>query len=352
MKIIHKDLKKGQIKLKVENFDDLWYLSHIVEKGDLIKGQTFRKIRIGKEEGRKARAERKKVFLALEVEKTDYEAELLRISGIVKEGPEDVPKSSYHTFNIEENSIFTLIKQKWLKYQIDKLEEASEAKKPDILICIHDREEAIFAILKRKGFEILTQLKGEVAKKDFEVKSKGSFYMDIINLLEEYIKRYNIKNIILASPAFWKEELLKQTKDKELKKMIVQATCSSVDKNAINEILKRPEIKEVLKQDRISKEIKLVEDLFVEISKQGNSAYGIKEVKQAAEAGAVKELLITDSFIKKKREEQQYEEIDNLMKTVDQMKGGLHIISSEHEGGKKLDGLGGIAAILRFRLSY
>jgi protein pelota len=40
------------------------------------------------------------------------------------------------------------------------------------------------------------------------------------------------------------------------------------------------------------------------------------------------------------------------MKTVDNTKGDILIISSEHEAGKKLDGLGGIAAILRFKLNY
>ena len=45
------------------------------------------------------------------------------------------------------------------------------------------------------------------------------------------------------------------------------ATCSSVDKTGINEVLKRPEIKEALKQDRITKEISLVEELLAEISK-------------------------------------------------------------------------------------
>ena len=352
MKIIYQDLKKGEIKVKVENLDDIWYLSHIIEKGDLVKGQTFRKIKLGKEGERKAKVEKKKVFLVIKVEKTEYEAELLRVSGVVKEGPEDVPKGSHHTLNVEENSILTVIKQKWLKYQIDKLKEAAAVKAPDILICVLDREEAIFALLKRKGYEILSRIKGEVAKKGIEVKAKGSFYNEIIKLLKEYSERHKVRNIILASPSFWKEEVMKQIKDEELKKKIVLATCSSVDKSAINEVLKRPEIKEVLKQDRISKEMKLVESLLVEISKKGNAAYGVEEVKVVAEAGAVKELLITDSFIQKMRSEQRYEKIDGLMKMVDKMKGEIHVISGEHEGGKKLDGLGGIGAILRYRLTY
>jgi len=52
---------------------------------------------------------------------------------------------------------------------------------------------------------------------------------------------------------------------------------------------------------------------------------------------------ITDSNLKK--------EIDELMKTVEKMRGEIHIISGEHDGGKKLDGLGGIGGLLRFRIS-
>ncbi|MDP6600013.1 MAG: mRNA surveillance protein Pelota, partial [Candidatus Woesearchaeota archaeon] len=65
-----------------------------------------------------------------------------------------------------------------------------------------------------------------------------------------------------------------------------------------------------------------------------------------------KKLLITDSFIQKRRNENKYEEIEETMRTVDSTKGDILIIRSEHEAGKKLDGLGGIAAILRFKLNY
>ena len=47
MKQIHFNLKKGEAKLKIENMDDLWCLSHIIEPGDLVKGKTIRKIKIG-----------------------------------------------------------------------------------------------------------------------------------------------------------------------------------------------------------------------------------------------------------------------------------------------------------------
>lgn len=351
MKIIHQDVKRGLVKIKIENPDDLWYLSTLIDPGDVVKGKTIRKIKKEKEEARKTIIKRKQVFIQLQVEKTDFKADLLRISGIITQAPEDVPKGAHHTFNIELNSVITIIKEKWLKFQLDRLKEAASAKPPKILICIHDREEALFALSKQKGYEYLSKLKGIVAKKAVPTKPKETFYQHIIKQLREYEKRYNIKHIIIASPAFWKEELMKQLKEPELKKKITLATCSSISKPAINEVLKRPEMQEILKKDRAAKEINLVEELLKQIAKNGPVSYGIKETELAASAGAVKTLLITDSYIKKMREKQQYEKLDNVMKMTDNMKGDIHIISHRHEGGKKLDGLGGIAAILRYKIS-
>ena len=47
MKILHKDLKHGIIKIKADNSEDLWYLESIIEPDDLISGMTERKIKIG-----------------------------------------------------------------------------------------------------------------------------------------------------------------------------------------------------------------------------------------------------------------------------------------------------------------
>ena len=130
------------------------------------------------------------------------------------------------------------------------------------------------------------------------------------------------------------------------------ATCSSVGENAINEVLKRPETENALKQDRIAREFRYVEELFTEISKNNLASYGLKETKEAAIAGAVKTLLITDKFIQERRTENKYDDIENMMKTIDTTKGDILIVSSDNEAGKKLDGLGGIAAILRYKLNY
>jgi protein pelota len=352
MKILH--FRKDTAKVLVENLDDLWYLSSIIDIGDTVEGRTFRKIKLGGGEERSQSVVKKPVFLKISVENVEFHkyADSLRVSGKVLEGVEDIPKGSYHTFNVEESSTITIIKESWLNYQRQKLEESAKEKKPDTLICVFDREEAYIAIMKKYGFDILAELKGEVEKKAEAKQASKNFYEDIINALKEYVKRHDIKHVILASPAFWKEELFKSLKDQELKQKIIPATCSSCDKSAINEVIKRPEVQIVLQHDRSSSEIRLVEELLSGISKQGAVSYGLNETKSAAEAGAIKSLLVTDGLIQKTRQDGSFGRINELMRISDRSGASIHIISSDHDGGKRLDGLGGIGALLRYKMNY
>ena len=147
------------------------------------------------------------------------------------------------------------------------------------------------------------------------------------------------------------EEWKKKTPD-SLKEKIVLATCSSVNENGIREVLKRTEVKHVLKQDQIAKEVELVELLLEQISKNNLATYGLREVKKAVNVGAVEKLLLTDKKILKAQQEEKYKDLESMMKLVEQTKGEVHIISSDHEGGQKLDGLTGIAVMLRYKLQY
>ena len=350
MKIIFSDFKKGEAKVKITGLDDLWYLSQIIDKNDVIRGETYRKIKVGS--GEKQNTVRKSVFLSITVENVEFQkqSDILRVSGTINEGPEDVPRGTYHTFNVENNSVILIIKEKWLDFQIEKLKEASSEKQPEILLVVFDRDEAHFAYAKTYGYEYLSEIKSDLPKKEEETKKEGTYYDDILNQIKNYIIRYNIERVVVASPAFWKEYLMDKIKDPELKKKIITATCSSADKTAFNEVLKRPEVETALKESKSIEEINLVEDLLKEIMKNGLSRYGIDEVEKSVDIGAVKILLITDSYIRKMREENKFERVDSILKKVDSMKGKITIVSSDHEGGKKLNGLGGIAVILRYKI--
>ncbi|MCX6707874.1 MAG: mRNA surveillance protein pelota, partial [Candidatus Woesearchaeota archaeon] len=314
MRLLSSDFRKGNVKVGVDNIDDLWYLSTIIDAGDNIEGQTFRKVKFGQGENQKS--DRKRMFLRIKAEKIEFDASSnsLRVLGIITEGPESISHGEHHSFDIEEGTVIKIIKERWLDFQRKRLEDAAKQKFTRIMVVVLDREEAYLALLKKFGYEVLATLKGDVAKKEMESeKSKDAknFYDEIINAIKEYDKRYNFENIIIASPAFWKDELAKRIKDDGLKKRIFLATSSSCDEKAIDEVLKRPEVNLVLKQDRITNEMKLIEELFLEISKDGLYAYGMKDVETAINMGAVSKLLVTDIFIRDKREKGQYDKIES-----------------------------------------
>lgn len=353
MRILSSDFRKGEVKVKVDNADDLWYLSTIIDAGDNIEGQTFRKMKFGQGENQKS--ERKRMFLRIKAEKLEFDpsSNSLRVLGIITQGPDTIAHGEHHSFDIEEGTEIRIIKETWLDFQRKRIEDAAKQKFTKIMVVVLDREEAYFALLKKFGYEILANIKGDVAKKAIESekgKDSKNFYDEITNAIKEYDKKYDFQSIIIASPAFWKEELAKRVKDDWLKKKVFLATCSSCDEKAIDEVLKRPEVNLVLKQDRITNEMKLIEELFLEIAKEGLYAYGMKDVEAAINMGAVSKLLVTDVFIREKREKGQYDRIESLMKLTEQNKGSINIISSEHDSGKRLNGLGGIGAVLRYKI--
>ena len=169
MQVITQNYKKGFVKLKITTLEDLWYLTNIVDNDDLITSQTFRKIKLSGKDERSTKIIKKSALITLQTEKIDHSQNLLRISGkITNSSNEDISKGSYHTINLEINSILKIEKPQFYSYQIKKIEEASKQKVSKILICTLDREEASFALLKESGYELLSEFQGEVEKKSQE----------------------------------------------------------------------------------------------------------------------------------------------------------------------------------------
>lgn len=350
MKIAKHDAKAGVITVVPEHVDDLWTLHQVIDPGDEVSGKTVRKIKLEGE--RKSEVSKKTIFLRITVEKAEFDARgELRVNGKILDGPEDVARGSYHTFAIEPGMPVTILKRRWLGFQLQRIKEAAESKPPSILVCVFDREDALFARLTKAGHEILARLHGEVASKRIETKQPRNFYEEIITQLETYVQRFAVEKVILASPAFWKDELLKHTKSQELRRKVILATVSSADESGIAEALKRPETQEALRQERAAKEIALVEQVLAGIAKGSAVAYGLAEVTASAESGAIATLLVTDTLISRSRQDNTFEAIERVLQGVEDAKGAVVIVSGKHDGGKKLDGLGGIAALLRYRLT-
>jgi len=106
-----------------------------------------------------------------------------------------------------------------------------------------------------------------------------------------------------------------------------------------------------LKDIRIAEETRLVEEALARLGKgSADITYGKNEVARAIEYGAVERLLVADTMLRE-ASDQDRENMENIMRNVEAKGGKVTIISTEHEAGAELQGLGGIAALLRFSIS-
>ena len=125
---------------------------------------------------------------------------------------------------------------------------------------------------------------------------------------------------------------------------IIEATGSG-GRVGISEVLKKGTVEKLTAENRVALEMGAINKLLEQIGRNSSKiAYGLKEVKNAINMGAVSELLILDTKVAS-------ENMGDLMDMVENMKGTVMVISSEHEGGKQLESLGGMAAILRYEIA-
>ncbi len=346
---ISTDFKRGTVSLKITDLDDLWYLSQIIEEQDYLTGITTRKIKLGSDDN--ASIIKKTFKVTIDVEKVDLAAEELRVNGTIIIGPDDIPQGSYQSISLTIGDECTIQKAEWPLHLQEQLDQASQ-KKYCYLLCLFDRDDAILALTKKSGFEVLVKTAGEVTKKNQAITIKKEFYQELEELLQEYNTRFQPQTIIIASPAFYKEDLANRIKNPDLKKKLVLTTASDVSERSLEEVMRRPELHEILKDSRLREEQILLEALLSAINTEGLAVYGRADVERATLAGAVKIILLTDQFIAKQKEEGTFKETNDILKLASKNQAKIHILSIQNNAGKRLEGLSGIAALLRYKLEW
>jgi len=318
----------------------------MVGEDDLVIGKTERKIKIGDDE---KKVVRKVIVLSLKVTKSEYTQGILRISGLVQSEHEDIPKGAHHTINAEVGTDITLEKKEWLTYELDLLKQALAGSKSQTMLVVMDREEAHFALLTPQGISRISDLTGHVEKKGNDEHILTDFYEHIAALLESYATRYTLQTIILASPAFWKDAVYKHASE-QIKKKIILTSCNTGNPQAFNEVLTKEEVKKALSDEKTHKEEDVVQHVLAEIAKNGKACYGVIQTKAALEMGAIDTLIISSTLISKRKEEGTFSEVNAMMKVAQQQKAVLVVLQSKGSAQKQVDGLGGIAALLRYKI--
>jgi protein pelota len=341
------DLKNDAVKLRVDDLDDLWAIYNTVEVGDLALAKTFRREKMEREDSRPERGEKKPVFLGVRVEKVEFHkyVNMIRLIGRIERG---VDLGSYHALNIEPGSVFTVIKS-WKRAEIATLKEAvRETKRPVILVVALEEGDATFAIIRQRGVDFLSEVSANIPGK----REKGprealrrEFYSAVLKGITETASSRGLGQVLVVGPDLTRAGFKRYVEESpDLGSIKVSFdTCFSPGRTGVYEAIRRGAVDRVVSSSRVSLEMSEVEDFLQEVARDGRAAYGPPQVKEAAGAGAVEKLLVTDEFFRERRAEAVA-----VIRQVERYQGSHLMISTDHEAGVKLQSLGGLGATLRY----
>lgn len=344
MRVLNQEEQTGEIKVLIETLDDLWHLYNIIIPGDVVIAVTFRRDEVKADKIRAERAEKKRMVLGIRVEKIEFHdsESRLRILGVIEEGPQDI--GAHHTLILGEGESLTIRKDEWSRVTLERITRAvDDSKKPKILFVSIETDEAYIAASRQFGIQEIATINASSSGKMYEQKESRDFYGEV---LEKIKMSYEPGTpVVILGPGFAKETLMSLGKSKEpeiFSNAYIYHT-GQAGTAGIQELMKSGMGSEVIKDSRISLETKLVEEALERIAKDHLVSYGPAEVKHAADVSAIDTLLVLDSEIRKNN-------IEDVMNQVEESRGKVVVISENFEAGKKLESIGGVAALLRFNI--
>jgi peptide subunit release factor 1 (eRF1) len=189
-----------------------------------------------------------------------------------------------------------------------------------------------------------------------------------------------VVGVLIGGPGPVKERLVREDylHYQIRNKVLCVKDVGYTDEYGLEELVKRSE--DVLQQAEIFKEKKLLSEFFVKLREKENAIVGLEKTLKALEMGAVDELIIVENFeyvrkhlvcenghrkvvIAKGNEkircdicgkemnvEREEEIFDELTLKAEESGAKVHIVSDETEEGKGFKSMGGIGAVLRFKI--
>jgi protein pelota len=344
---------RERVTVVPENVDDLWHLSYVLEPGDLVEGDTTRRIQRNEENLRDTGGEREHLHVTISVEDVEFArfANRLRVGGEIVGCSREDQLGHHHTLNVEERSEIT-IEKRFKPDQTERLEEAEQAtENPDVAIVTVEEGEAHIHTVAQYGTEEYASFTRPTGKGEY-ARPRTELFDEVGSALSHL----DVDAVVLAGPGFTKNDARKYITDEfpDAAEMIVKTVdTSGVGDRGVHEVLKRGAIDDVQKETRIAEESRLIDDLMDGIAEGAKVAYGIEEVAEAAEFGAVDRLLVLDSRLRDERQGRGDWDLDvnDVIETVEQKGGEVTVFSNEFAPGQQLKNLGGIAALLRYRLT-
>ncbi|PBP25745.1 hypothetical protein BUE80_DR003353 [Diplocarpon rosae] len=375
MRLIKQNIERdgsGTVTLFPEEPEDMWHAYNLIAPTDLLRASAIRRVTSESSTG-STNSVRVHITLLIRVTSIDFDPQAgqLHVSGQVAEENKHVKIGAFHTLDLELQRNFTLEKSDgWDSVALDVVREAVKQDKEGVVpavvmqegmanICLITEHQTV--LKQRVETGIPRKRSGRAGDHD---KGLIKFYENTLETLKRHVDITQPRPLLLASPGFTAAGFLKYILEEATRKAekavlankgnFIVIHSSSGHLHSLNEVLKSPEVLAKLKNTKYSRETRFMDEFMAMLRKDdGRAWYGPSEVEQAVAKGAVGRgggvLLINNSLFRS----QEVGTRKRWVTLVDKVKedgGDARILSSDHESGKRLDGLGGIAAILTFPL--
>jgi protein pelota len=328
----------GEIRLLPESIDDLWHLHHLIAPGDLVFATTFRSVDSATDKIRPEKTEKRPVRLGLRVERLEFSEHgiRLRLTGLIEHG---IDTGAFHTINVETGYEIAVIKQ-WRPLEMERIERAKNASVYGVIhiLTIEEGEAELFRLRQYGPESVMTITAG--SGKGAETESRSSFFEQLVSAIAGISGP-----LIIAGPGFIKDDFIKFAKNRNASgtdRAIVVET-RRIGRGAVQEVIGKGALDKLMGDLQLSREVRQMDEVLRRIAQDGAVAYGRKEVAEAIGFGAVEQVLVADTLLRDP-------EIMALIETAEGMRAGMVVLSSAFEPGERLIALGGIAALLRYKL--
>jgi protein pelota len=326
----------GEIRLFPESLDDLWHLGHLVGPGDLVFATTRRSVETVSDRIRPEKPEKRPVRLGIRVGKVEFHkfANRLRIHGVIEQGPET---GSYHTLNVEAGYEISVIKQ-WRQVDLERIDRAVRASVFDAvhILTIEEGDAELFRMRQFGPEGVLSVSAG--SGKESGQDTRQEFFVRVASHLSGISGP-----LVIAGPGFVKDDFVKYLRrilPKTAERSLVVET-RRIGPGAVQEVVGLGTLEKIHEDLQLGNEVRNMNELLERIGKGLPVAYGRADVQRAIDYGACERLLVLDSLLRD-------EGIVHLIDRAELVNAGIVVFSSEFDPGRQLDGLGGIAALLRY----
>lgn len=346
--MLFQDAKAGEIRLRADTLDDLWHLRHLIAPGDLATASTYRRDDSATQDTSKpTRGEKRRLTLGVRVEVVEFQAfsDRLRVSGKIETGETDF--GQHHTLTVGVRDDVKITKGRWRMYELERIRDAVKATgQPQVAVLAIEEGEAVIAFVHTYGVRELASIEARGSGKSYD-KSTGrqEFFGDVLAQYKLAVAGLDVP-VAVVGPGFTKEDFLRFAKERArglFDSVLVDAT-SQGGMGGVQEAVRRGTVTRLVAEHRLGMEAQLVERLLEEVARDGKATYGPKHVAHALQVGAVETLLVADEVVRDP-------DVDALMERAADQKARAVVVSTESDAGRRLRGLTGIAALLKYQLS-